>query len=265
MNLWLFIFLNLLLIFTEIGFLGLIDANQETGTIRGKISLDTDAPPLPQIVVDKTVDFCGETLIDPVLIVHERGIKGAVVSLQWEQYPIQTKREPPLSVSLKSHKCLFHPRIQAAQVGSYLYLNSGDETAHNPHGWWNNEKTVFNITLLDPSLKFKRKLRWAGTYRVECDTHAWMKSYILVFNHPFFALTDEKGLFVLKNVPVGKHKVSVWHEILGEHVVEVIVKARKETQQNFELPFVDHRREALKPKTISPWPPGREVSVINNP
>ena len=265
MNTRLFVVLSLLIGFTEIGFLGSIAANQETGTIRGKISLDTDSPPLPQIVVDKTVDFCGETLTDPVLIIQEKGIKGAVVSLQWKQEAVQTKQKTPPPVSLKSQNCLFHPRIQATQVGAYLHLNSGDKTAHNPHGWWNNTKTVFNITLLDPSLKFKRKLRRAGTYRVECDTHTWMKSYILVFNHPFFAVTDENGIFMLKNIPVGKHTVRVWHEILGEHTAKVVVTARKETQQNFELRLIDHRRETLKPKTTFPWPPSREASERTDP
>lgn len=251
----LFVAFILLISFAEIKLLGFIAANQEVGTIQGKVSLDTDAPTLPQIVVDKTVEVCGETLTDPVLIVQEGGVKGAVISLEWKQGDIQVKTKPPSPISLKSQNCLFHPRIQATQVGAYLHLNSGDKTTHNPHGWWNNTKTVFNITLLDPSVKFKRKLRWAGTYRIECDTHTWMKSYIWVFNHPFFVVTDEKGVFVLKNVPVGSHTVRVWHEILGEQTAKVVVISGKETQQSFVFPLADHRREALKPKTVSPWPP----------
>lgn len=253
MKKWLFVSLSLLIGIAEISLFSRSQAKPDTGVIQGKVFLNTVPPALPQVLVDKTVDFCGKTLPDPVLIIQDGGIKGAVVSIEWKG-EFHTKDEPPPSISLKSQKCLFHPRIQATKVGAYLHLNSGDKTAHNPHGWWNNTKTVFNITLLDPSLKFKRKLRWAGTYRVECDTHTWMKSYILVFNHPFFAVTNEKGIFVLKNVPVGKHTVRVWHEILGEQTAEVVVKVGKEAQQSFIFPLVDYRREALKPKTVSPWP-----------
>ena len=259
---WMFVALSLFMSLSEIGIFAQPAANQHTGTIQGKVSLNSAAPALPQIVVDKSVDFCGTMLTDPVLIVQEGGVKGTVISLEWKHGDAHTKREPPDPVSLKSQNCLFHPRIQATQVGAYLHLNSGDETAHNPHGWWNNTKTVFNITLLDPSLKFKRKLRWAGTYRVECDTHTWMKSYILVFGHPFFAVTDEKGIFTLKNVPVGRHTVRVWHEVLGEQTAEVVVTTGKEIQQSFEFPLADHRREELKPKTVYPWPPkGRPQQV----
>ena len=253
MKKWLFVPLSLLISLAEIYLFGTLSAKQDPATIQGRILLKTPAPTLPQIVTDKSVDVCGSTLADPVLIVQEGGVKGAVVSLEWKHGYIQKRGERPSPISLKSQNCLFHPRIQASQVGVYLHLNSGDQTAHNPHGWWNNTKTVFNITLLDPSLKFKRKLRWAGTYRVECDTHTWMKSYILIFDHPFFVVTDEKGNFTLKDVPVGRQTVRVWHEILGEQTASVIVTAGKDTSQNFFFPLVDHRREELKPKTVSPW------------
>lgn len=231
-----------------------LPANEETATIFGKILLDTDPPALPQIVVEKNVEFCGETLTDPILVVQNRGIQGAVVSLDWER-DVDTQADVFLPINLQSRGCQFQPRIQATQLGNYLMLNSGDEITHNPHGWWNNKKTIFNITLLKPTQKFKRKLRSEGTYRVECDTHTWMKAYILVFKHPFYTVTDEKGSFELQNVPAGKHTLRVWHEILGEQTTTVVVEPGKTAEKDFVLSLVDKRRKALIPKTVSPWPP----------
>ena len=228
-------------------------AGKAVGTIQGKVLLKGDAPDLPQILIDKSVDFCGKTVTDPILKIQDQGIQGAVVSVDWDKATLTEVRPDP--VSLQSRHCLFQPRIQATRVGAILTLNSGDEIAHNPHGWWNDTKTVFNITLLNPNLKFKRKLKWEGTYRVECDTHTWMKAYILAFKHPFYTVTNAKGAFELNNVPVGRHTLRVWHEVLGEQTLVVVVEPSKETQANFRLQLVDHRREELKPKTVLLWPP----------
>ena len=254
MKTWFIIIVSFLILLHIARSLLFAEADKGTGVIRGRVLLDTDAPDLPQIVVDKSVDFCGGKVTDPLLIVQDRRVQGAVVSIDWGREILITDHPKP--VSLQSRQCLFQPRIQVAQVGTFLTLNSGDEIAHNPHGWWNDTKTVFNITLLNPNLKFKRKLKWDGIYRVECDTHTWMKAYILVFKHPFYAITDAKGGFVLENIPVGTHTLRVWHEVLGEQTLTVIVEPNKDTQVAFRLPLIDHRSEVLKPKTVAPWPSG---------
>ena len=242
-----FLFIAILLLISS------VCLHADTGTISGRILLDREAPLLPEIVVDKTVEFCGETLMDTLLMVQNRGIQGAVISIDWngELFTDPTLQEP---IHLQSRGCLFHPRIQATSLGNYLVLKSGDEITHNPHGWWNNKKTVFNITLLNPTQKFRRKLRWAGTYRVECDTHTWMKAYILVFKHPFYTVTDEVGSFQLEDIPAGSHMLRVWHEVLGEQTAKVVVESGKTVQKDFVLPLIDKRRKELIPKTVSPWP-----------
>lgn len=227
-------------------------AEQVPGTISGKILLDRDPPDLPEIVVDKSVDFCGETLKDTVLMVQDRGIQGAVVSLDWEGEVVKYEN-PRHPVRIQSRGCRFHPRIQATRLGNYLTLQSGDEIIHNPHGWWNDKRTVFNITLPNPNHSFKRKLKWSGIYRVECDTHTWMKAYILVFDHPFYTLTDASGNFRLENVRAGTYTIRVWHEILGEQVAKVVVPPGELVEKDFVLPLVDKRRKGLIPKTVSPW------------
>ena len=234
-------------------------SDKETGTIQGRVLLEGNVPDLPQIVADKSIDFCGETLTDFVLVVQDQGVQGAVISIDWEGHaPIKSE---PEFISLQSRQCRFQPRIQATQVGTLLQLKSGDEITHNPHGWWNDTKTVFNITLLNPNTKFKRKLKWEGIYRVECDTHTWMKAYILVFKHPFYAVTDTKGVFEIKNVPVGSYTIRVWHEVVGEQTSIVVVKPGKTTLVDFIRPLIDHRPEKLKPKTTLPWPPNKHNAL----
>ena len=50
---------------------------------------------------------------------------------------------------------------------------------------------------------------------VKCNVHPWMKGYIAVFKHPYFAITEKDGTFDLKNVPPGDYVIQAWHEKYG--------------------------------------------------
>jgi len=47
---------------------------------------------------------------------------------------------------------------------------------------------------------------------VKCNQHPWMKAYVGVLKHPFFAVSGEDGSFTIKGVPPGKYTVVAWHE-----------------------------------------------------
>jgi hypothetical protein len=49
-------------------------------------------------------------------------------------------------------------------------------------------------------------------------------------------LTGAKGDFKLENMPPGKHRVEVWHPVLGTQSREVDVKPGQEVKLRFDLP-----------------------------
>jgi hypothetical protein len=50
---------------------------------------------------------------------------------------------------------------------------------------------------------------------VVCNIHSWMKSWIGVLDHPFYAVSTSDGAFSIANVPPGDYTIEAWHEILG--------------------------------------------------
>ena len=68
---------------------------------------------------------------------------------------------------------------------------------------------------------------------VSSDLHAWMKAYWLVLDHPYAAITDKQGRFVIENMPPGKHIFRVWHERVGliERKLEVSIEPGQITAQ----------------------------------
>ena len=38
-----------------------------------------------------------------------------------------------------------------------------------------------------------------------------MEAFVVVKDHPFFSTTDSRGNYEIKNVPLGKLRVEIWH------------------------------------------------------
>jgi hypothetical protein len=85
-----------------------------------------------------------------------------------------------------------------------------------------------NVKAADKAGCFNVLLPSGGTHRVEqllpehkvpdhfSDTiHPWISGYVRVFEHPYFAITDEFGTFQIKDVPAGSWRLVVWHERIG--------------------------------------------------
>ena len=64
---------------------------------------------------------------------------------------------------------------------------------------------------------------------VRCDVHPWMRAYLGVLDHPYFAVTPSDGSFRLGDVPAGDYTLAVWHERLGSQERKVSVRAQQVT------------------------------------
>ena len=71
----------------------------------------------------------------------------------------------------------------------------------------------FNFAM--PSVVKKKETSFTTVedpFYIKCDVHPWMKSWVLVQNHPFFAVTDENGNYNIDNIPPGTYEVIAWQE-----------------------------------------------------
>ena len=69
--------------------------------------------------------------------------------------------------------------------------------------------------------------------RVASDFHPLMQGYWLALDHPYAAVTDKQGRFVIENLPPGQHIVKIWHERVGyiERKLNVVIEPGKITAQ----------------------------------
>ena len=71
--------------------------------------------------------------------------------------------------------------------------------------------------------------------RVTCDLHSWMRGWVVVADHPFYALTDGGGAFELRGLPAGRYTLKVWQERLGTTSKDVVVGDQEPTAVTLEM------------------------------
>ena len=56
-------------------------------------------------------------------------------------------------------------------------------------------------------------------------SHGWMRAWIYVVPHPWFAVSDEKGAFRIAAIPPGDHGNGIVNHVFGDIHVESISDA----------------------------------------
>jgi plastocyanin len=208
-----------------------------TGSLAGAVMF-TGGPPEMRVPEERRrAEFCRDKAIanDDIVAPHGK-LSGVLVRLApGEVRGIFPPPEEPVVVEQKD--CMYLPKVQGARVGQALAIRNGDGTLHNVHAFREGE-TWFNQAQPRGAEDVRKELP-EGNVRLACDVHPWMRAYIVVSEHPFFASTDEAGGFVIAHVPAGRYAVEAWHPVLGTKRTHVEVRAGGRTSLHFTFDAAD--------------------------
>ena len=112
---------------------------------------------------------------------------------------------------LDQRNCEFVPHVQIVRSGTSIIVSNSDKVIHNFHVWCGN-RTVLNDVQPEGAPKQEVMLPEAGLHVVKCDIHPWMRGFVMVSDHPYFAITDSLGRYTLANVPPGRYTVKMWRD-----------------------------------------------------
>jgi plastocyanin len=181
------------------------------GTIEGTIRLKAPVPAQKPLPVVKDAAACGKDAPNESVVVGEKGaLRNVVVFVKDARFA--GKPSPVAGAALDQRACRYIPHVQALTVGTPLSLMNNDAILHNVHANDAN-LTVFNVAMPIKGQKLPMPMRKPGLMKLQCDAgHTWMNGWIYVFDHPYYAVTDEHGAFSIKDVPAGDYTVELWHE-----------------------------------------------------
>jgi plastocyanin len=206
--------------------------------ITGKVSLKGKKPAMPVIKMDEEA-ACVRLHKGPVRL--EEVVAGADGSLAnvfvYIKAGLEGKTFEPVKepVQVDQRGCTFRPHVLGIRAGQTLMVVNSDPVSHNIHPMPKDNRE-WNQGQAPQAPNLEREFaRTEIMIPVKCNVHSWMKSYIGVVDHPYFAVTGEQGAFELTNLPPGEYTVAAWHEKYGTSEKKVTLAAS--AAQSVEFTF----------------------------
>jgi plastocyanin len=104
----------------------------------------------------------------------------------------------------------FVPHVLAITTGTSVDFPNSDAFYHNVFSL--SKPARFDLGRYAAGRSRSVRFDRPGIVRVFCDIHSHMNAFILVFSHPFFAMTDTDGRYQIGDVPPGTYSVLAWNE-----------------------------------------------------
>jgi len=206
-------------------------------TVTGKVSFDGTAPAMAPIKMDADA-YCKSQHATPVY--EQEVVVNPNKTLQWVLVYVKegangTYPAPTAAVELNQQGCQYHPHVFGIQAGQPLKVVNSDGTLHNIHAL-PKKNTEFNIGQPFKGMETVKKFDNPETgLHFKCDVHKWMGAYCGVFNHPFFAVTNDQGAFEIKNLPPGNYVIEAWHEKYGTQTQNVTITGTEAKTVDFSF------------------------------
>jgi plastocyanin len=220
-------------------------AVQGTGTIKGHVRLTGKSP--GNTVIRMGVDpacnqiNAGKRVIQEVVLTSaDGGLKNAFVKLQGNFPQTPVPRQP---VVIDERACVYTPRVIGMRLGQTLQIKNDDPLLHNVHS---NSEHGNNINVGQATAGIVTSFRPTSEEVMlpfGCDVHRWMRAFVGVVNHPYFAVSGDGGTFEIDNVPPGTHTLQVWHEAYG--VLTKTIRVQAGTVANIDFSYTGTEKPAV--------------------
>ncbi len=264
------------------------------GTVRGTVTL-SGAVPDPKaynLVIFPDPEYCGRIsngngwrLLRDFLVNELGQVRNVVVLLEG------VAEGKPFSLSVprvEARDCRFLPFTTVVRSGHGIEVVNMDPVMHDIQAY-ETSTAMGTRVLFNSPLSFNRRhhrgdlhathdhrpgeslvrqfqlSKKRRTFVMQCGFHAYMQSWAIAVDNPYYVLTDENGRFSLEDVPPGTYDLRAWHPGIKQVVKQqVTIEPGENLTVDFQLPSPGRRKTALTVRTPPRFTPaalGREFTI----
>jgi len=229
-------------------------------TLFGKFTINGSPPSRAPLSITKDQNVCApggkQVLSEEVVVSPDGGIKDVLIYVssklpqddpKWEHESYAAQKYGDVLFDQK--ECVFLTHLATMRSTQTLKVKNSDSIGHNTNldskrGARSANFSVPNGKILDYEPGAASK---SGPFSVNCSIHPWMKANMMVFDHPYSAITKPDGSFEIANIPAGVElEFRVWQEAAG-FLQNVTVNGKTEpwSKGKFKLPLSNDERVEL--------------------
>lgn len=246
------------------------------GTIEGTITLNGVVPEPKgfNLITFPDPMYCGRIsngrgwrLLHDFVVSLQGGLKDAIVLLEG----IEAGKPFDVSVPLiEARDCMFQPFMTIVRNGHAVEVINMDPVMHDIQGYETSPeagaRVLFNTPLIMNHQHHRGDLhamhnhapgksligpidlnKGRRTFYMQCGFHAYMESWAMAVNNPYYAVTDAEGKFVIDGIPPGTYQLVVWHPQTGPGTTKsVIVQPDGKVVERLSLPAPKGNRTPYK-------------------
>lgn len=249
---------------------------QHGGTIEGTVTLDGPVPEPKgfNLITFPDPAYCGRIsngrgwrLLHDFVVGPQGGLRNAIVLLEG----VEAGKPFEISVPLiEARDCMFQPFMTIVRNVHAVEVINMDPVMHDIQGYETSPEAGARVLFNSPLIMNHQHRRGdihathnhapgaslvgpiylnkgRRTFYMQCGFHAYMESWAMAVNNPYYSLTDAEGKFSIAGIPPGTYQLVVWHPQTGPGTIRtVVVQPDGKLREQFSLPAPKGNRTAYK-------------------
>ncbi len=126
---------------------------------------------------------------------------------------VRTKEtvSPGPTVRLLQKDKRFKPHVLVVTVGTVIEFPNQDPFFHDVFSIYHGKP--FDLGLYESGAVRKVRFTQMGVSYIFCNIHPEMSAEVVALATPHFTLSARDGSFQIANVPAGRYRLEIWHEL----------------------------------------------------